>query len=69
MHPTRDLVGRQRSLARLVELDTLLRDLLGRLEGSWPPEQESPPRRTLRLGLDSVAGSKPLGRERDTGSQ
>ncbi len=34
VHPTRDLVGRQRSLARLVELDTLLRDLLRRLEVS-----------------------------------
>lgn len=32
MHPTRDLVGRERPLARLVELDTLLRNLLRRLE-------------------------------------
>jgi len=32
MHPTRDLVGRERSLARLVELDTLIRELLHRLD-------------------------------------
>ena len=34
MHPTRDLVGRERSLAQLVGLDTLPRDLLRRLEVS-----------------------------------
>ena len=32
MHPTRDLVGRERSLARLVELDATLRDLLRLVE-------------------------------------
>jgi hypothetical protein len=38
MHPTRDLVGRERSLARLVELDTLLTSLLRRLETPRPSE-------------------------------
>lgn len=33
MHPTRDLVGREAPLAGLVELETLLRNLLVRVEG------------------------------------
>jgi hypothetical protein len=33
MHPTRELIGRERSLARVIELDTTLRGLLRRVEG------------------------------------
>ncbi len=40
MHPTRELVGRERPLAKLVALDAALRDLLRRVETSKPPSAD-----------------------------
>jgi hypothetical protein len=43
MHPTRELVGRERSLTQLIELDARLRGLIQRLEVEPPADRREAP--------------------------